>query len=122
MALLVGGGLALNLRILGVARGVPLARFALFLPWIRLGAVLAILSGIALLAGYPAKALTNWTFALKFGCLLLAAWLTFPLPVDDEAPRRRARWRAGAAIVLWLGGVATGKLLLYTYSMLLTTD
>lgn len=116
MALLVGGGIAVNLRILGVAQGVPLQRFAGFVPWMKLGTVLAIISGIGLLAGYPAKALTNWTFALKFACLIGAALLTFPITVKG------GKLRASAAIALWLGGVAVGKLLLYTYTMLLTTD
>lgn len=114
MALLVGGGLAINLRVLGVAGAVPLRSFAGFVPWMKLGAVLAIVSGLCLLAGYPAKALTNWTFALKFACLIGAAVLT--------STRQASKPRAAMAIALWLGGVAVGKLLLYTYSMLLTTD
>ena len=74
----------------------------------------AIISGICLLAGYPAKALTNWTFALKFACLIGAAALTTTMHASKH--------RAATAITLWLGGVAVGKLLLYTYTMLLTTD
>jgi len=116
MALLVGGGIAVNLRLLGVAGGTRLERFAAFFPYMRVGAVLAVLSGIGLLAGYPAKALTNWVFALKFALLVGAAMaLRFSWA-------RQSRPLAALSIALWLGGVAAGKLLLYTYSMLMTTD
>ena len=129
MALLVGGGVAVSLRVLGVASGARLERFAGFFPVMWLGAAMAIVSGLGLLAGYPAKALTNWVFALKFICLIGAAALVwrmgrdlFPLAARGEPLPPRARWMGAAALALWLGGVACGKLLLYTNSMLLTTD
>lgn len=129
MALLVGGGVAVSLRVMGVAGSTRMERFAAFFPYMKAGAVMAILSGIGLLLGYPAKALTNWIFALKFACLIGAALLVwrigrdaFPLAARGEAIPPRARWTAGAALALWLAGVACGKLLLYTNTMLLTTD
>jgi hypothetical protein len=129
MALLVGGGIAVSLRVLGVASGTRLERFAGFLPYMKLGAALAIVSGLGLLMGYPAKALTNWVFALKFAFLIGAALLVwrmardlFPLAARGEALPARARWMAAAALALWLGGIACGKLLLYTNTMLLTSD
>jgi hypothetical protein len=129
MALLVGGGIAVSLRVLGVASGTRLERFAGFFPYMKLGAAFAIVSGLGLLIGYPAKALTNWVFAMKFACLIGAALLVwrmardlFPLAARGEALPVRARWMAAAALALWLGGVACGKLLLYTNTMLLTSD
>jgi hypothetical protein len=129
MALLVGSGLAVSLRVLGVASGTRLERFAGLFPVMWLGAAMAAVSGLGLLAGYPAKALTNWVFALKFVCLGTAALLVwrmqremFPLAARGEARPARARVMAGAALALWLGGVACGKLLLYTNHILLTTD
>lgn len=129
MALLVGGGIALSLRVLGVAGGTRLERFAGFLPWMKLGAALAIVSGLGLLLGYPAKALTNWIFALKFACLIGAALVVrhiardvFPLAARGEEVPRRARWLAATALVLWFGSIAGGKLLLYTNSVLMASD
>ena len=126
MAFLVGGGIAVSLRVLGVAAGTRIERFRGFFPFMWLGAAMAAVSGIGLLAGYPAKALTNWLFALKFACLIGAALLVRQLgrdvmPKGDPVPPR-GRWMAVAALLLWLGGVASGKLLLYTNTMLLTTD
>ena len=129
MAFLIGGGIAVSLRVMGVASGARLERFSGFFPVMWIGAALAILSGIGLVAGYPAKALTNWVFALKFACLIGAALLMrhmsrafFPLAARDIALPGSARWTAVAALALWIGGVACGKLLLYTNTILLTTD
>jgi hypothetical protein len=129
MAFLVGGGIAVSLRVLGVASRARLERFRGFFPVMWLGAALAIVSGLGLLAGYPAKALTNWIFALKFASLIGAAVLVwrlsreaFPAAARGEPTSALSRWTAAAALALWLGGVASGKLLLYTNSVLLTTD
>jgi hypothetical protein len=126
MALLVGGGIAVSLGVLGVAARSRIEKFAGFFPVMWIGAAMAVLSGLALLAGYPAKALTNWVFALKFACLISASLLVwrmardiFPIAARDEALPPRARWMAGGALLLWAGGVACGKLLLYTNVMLL---
>ncbi len=129
MAFLVGGGIAIALRALGVASGARFERFRMFLPVMGFGAALAVVSGLGLLAGYPAKALTNWIFALKFVCLLGAVWLVrhiartaFPASARGEPLPRSVRWAAAGSLVLWLGGIASGKLLLYTNTLLLTTD
>ena len=126
MAMLVGGGVAVSLRALGVARGTRLQSWQALFPIMRVGAVLALVSGLGLLAGYPAKALTNWVFALKFACLMLAAVLVVQRARHNFAtgiePVGRARWQAMLALLAWLGAVAAGKLLLYTYSLLMTTD
>jgi len=129
MAFLVGGGVVVSLRTLGVASGTRLERFRGFFPVMWLGAVIAVISGLGLLAGYPAKALTNWIFALKFACLISAALLVRQIARDAFPPAAaglpvpaRAKWLAAAALALWFAGVASGKLLLYTNHMLLTTD
>ena len=129
MAFLVGGGVAITLRVLGIASGARLERFTGFIPFMWLGATLAAVSGLGLLAGYPAKALTNWIFALKFACLIGAALLirrlrreAFPIAARGEALPASARWTAAASLSLWFGGVACGKLLLYTNHLLFTAD
>jgi len=129
MAFLVGGGIVFSLRVLGVAKGARLERFAGFFPYMKLGAAMAVISGLGLLAGYPAKALTNWVFALKFLCLGAAAllvWLMarqfFPLAASGRPPPARAKWLGAACLALWIAGIACGKLLLYTNWILLTSD
>ena len=53
MALVAGMGAAINLRILGVAPGVPLTEMKRFLPFIWAGVWLCGASGIILLVAYP---------------------------------------------------------------------
>jgi len=129
MAFLIGGGIAVSLRTMGVARGAPLYQFSKFFPWMWFGAVLALFSGIALLLGYPAKALTNPVFALKFACFIAAALLTrrisrryMALSTVGEPVPSEARWVGAGALALWLGGVACGKLLLYTNTILMASN
>jgi hypothetical protein len=125
MALLAGGGIVVSLRILGVASAAPLHRFRGFFPVMWLGAALAIVSGILLLIAYPAKALTNPVFAIKFACLTAAALLqrrlaqrAFPAAALEQALPSGSRMQAAIALSLWLAGVAAGKLLLHTYTVL----
>jgi hypothetical protein len=108
-----------------VGKGAALHRFRGFFPVMWLGVALAIPSGVLLLLAYPAKALTNPVFAIKFACLITAALLVrvmargaFPAAGRDEAPPRGSRAIAVLALALWLGGVAAGKLLLHTYTIL----
>jgi uncharacterized membrane protein len=121
MAFLVGGGIAVSLRVFGVAAAVPLDRFVRFVPVVWVGGVLAVMSGIGLLIAYPAKTLTNWVFALKLACLVAAALLLRRM-VRSEALPVRAKAMAVVALLLWVGGLVCGKLLPYTYVMLTSPD
>lgn len=125
MGLLVGGGLAICLRVLGVASVAPLEKFRGFFPVMWVGLALAVVSGALLLIGYPAKALTNPVFAVKFACLIAAgvlmwrmARLLFPVAARGEALPSWSKWMAGAALALWIGGVFAGKFLPYTHHVL----
>ena len=118
MAFLVGGGIVICLRVLGIGKGAPLQKFRGFLPVMWMGAVLAIVSGVLLLSAYPAKALTNPIFGIKFACLIAASLLVRRM-LKDQAPPRPAT--GGIALGLWLAGVAAGKLLLHTYTVLTVT-
>src|SRR5688500_17295094 len=91
MALLVGGGIVISLRGLGVARGTQLVDFRVFLLVLWLGTILAVASGALLLSAYPAKALTNPVFAFKFGCLILAA-LLLRVQLRKTDPSPQLRW------------------------------
>ncbi len=128
MALLIGGGVVVSLRIAGVLANTRMERFRGFFPVMWVGAGLAIPSGVALLIGYPAKALTNPVFGLKFACLIGAALLVrfaarrfFPLAERGEALPGNARRVGIAALALWLGAVAAGKMLLHTYTILMVS-
>lgn len=128
MAFLIGGGLIVSLRVAGVMANTQMEKFRGFFPVMWVGAALAIPSGVTLLLGYPAKALTNPVFGLKFACLIGAAALDwyaarrfFPVAAQGEVLPVNARWIGVAALVLWLSGVAAGKLLLHTYTILMVS-
>ena len=63
---LAGGGMILALRAIGFAQGVPYRALGWFVPVMAWGGFVASVSGGLLLAGYPAKALTNM-MSVDFG-------------------------------------------------------
>jgi hypothetical protein len=126
MGFLVGTGIAVSLRILGIAKGVPLSLLIRLVPVMKFGLTAAIVSGALLVVGYPAKALTNPLFYIKLliltGALLLTAMLlrtAQELKEPIHQANDRMRKVAFVCLLLWLGGVTAGKFLAYTNTMLL---
>lgn len=72
LALLVGANMIVDLRILGVARELPLAPLRRFFPIMWAGFALNVVTGILLVIAYPTKALTNPVFYLKLGLIAAA--------------------------------------------------
>jgi hypothetical protein len=124
LGLLAGLNGALDLRVLGVAPGVPLDAFSRFRPVMWLGLWLNVLTGIALLIGYPTKALTNPVFYLKLG--LIAAGLVVLVSllrrVAGAAPTRQAKLLAVASLLIWTATITAGRLLAYTCNRLLVDE
>ena len=125
MAFAAGLAAVLDLRILGVARGVPLAAFRRFLPVLWAGFWLNAASGVLLMVGYPTKALTNPVFYLKL--LLIGVAMVLLVRIgrliehgDTAAPAvaRTLRRLAIASLVCWSGAITAGRLLAYTYTRL----
>jgi hypothetical protein len=128
MGFLAGIASMLNLRILGVAAQVPLARLAAFLPVAWLALVVNVVSGVLLLIGYPTKALTNPVFYIKMACIAVALWALFylrrhvllaPQPAL-AAGSGRVRLLAALATFLWVAAIVTGRLLAYTHTRLMS--
>ena len=127
LGLIAGLNVALDLRILGFAARIPIPEFRRFVPLMWLGLWLNITSGLALLAAYPTKALTNPVFYLKLG-LIVAALLILkvvrrrlliegmPLPMSVSG---KLRMLATASLVCWAGAITAGRLLAYTYTRLM---
>jgi hypothetical protein len=95
--------------------------------WLGFG--INLLSGLALLAAYPAKALTNWVFFAKLTAVALGLWvlqrLKGELAVTDGITREvtaRARHLAMSSLLLWAATIFAGRLLAYTYTILLASD
>jgi hypothetical protein len=88
------------------------------------------LSGLALLAAYPAKALTNWVFFAKLLCIAIALWVLRRLKGElavaggtaEHDVSTRARRLALASLLLWTATIFAGRLLAYTHHILLASE
>lgn len=120
MALAAGSAAAIGLRLLGVARQIPLASLRELVPVAWIGLLLNILSGILLVVAYPTKALTNPIFYLKLLVIMAAATLVRHLDrrllAIDAAPRKLV---PTTLLVLTALAIVTGRLLPYTYRHLM---
>ena len=126
LALLAGLSVALDLRVLGVARPIPVTVFTRFVPVMWLGLWMNLFSGIALVIAYPTKALTNPVFYLKLG--LIAAGLVMlramlrPLRTAQPQDTRAMRVLATASLVAWAATITAGRLLAYTCRRLMVDE
>lgn len=125
IATLFGSVLALDLRLLGLWRRVPLA--ALERPTLTLAAcgfAVAVASGVTLLSANGSEYVGNPFLALKFSAIglglanivaaqFLPAWRT--RAVEPHAPRQRFALQVvgGTSLACWLGAVAAGRMIGY---------
>jgi hypothetical protein len=128
MGFAVGINAAIDLRILGVAAGVPLADMRRFVPFLWFGFWMNAVSGVLLLIGYPTKALTNPVFYLKLA-LIAAGMVLFvrisrrvfgdpqytQSGVPSPQPLRRL---AIVSLFCWTAAITAGRFLAYTYTRL----
>ena len=121
LGLLAGLNAALDLRLLGVARGIPPMVFVRLLPMMWIGLWVNLLSGLALLLAYPTKALTNPVFYLKLGLIAIALGILRALVRairSGESVQSRTRTLAALSLLVWAGAIAAGRLLAYTCTRL----
>jgi len=129
MGFAVGINAALDLRILGVAPGVPVGEMRRFVPVLWFGFWLNAVSGVLLLIGYPTKALTNPLFYLKLALIAVGMVLFVRIgrrvfrdgveldTLEPEASHRLRRL-AIVSIMCWSGAIFAGRFLAYTYTRL----
>ena len=120
---------AVALRLLGIARGVPVAMFEKFYPVFWSALALNIASGLLLLDAYPYKAFTNPVYYAKLSLIGFGVYLAVKI---RDGVLRAPVWRTGAVAVLqnakllgamsllcWAGVLIAGRMLAYTYKWLL---
>lgn len=126
LALLVGVVGLLDLRLLGVAKAVPIAALHRMLPWGILGFGLCVATGYVFVAGDsfqdPIVYFTNLSFQLKMLCVALAglnAVLFYvtglgrrieQLGAGASAPLG-AKVIAGSSLVLWIAVIYFGRMI-----------
>jgi hypothetical protein len=133
MALLIGTIGILDLRVLGFAKGLPIARLEALVP-VAIGAFFAnAATGILFVVANPDGGanvyLLNLAFQIKISLILIAginaiafyftgiARRTAALGPLDEAPAN-AKLIAGTSIVLWIFVIMFGRLIMYNDTLL----
>jgi hypothetical protein len=127
LAMVAGVSIAIDLWVLrgGTPSALPNMLGLTRTMWLGFG--INLVSGVALLLAYPAKALTNGVFYLKMALVLLAVYIATSIN-RELSPARPAhapvavaldlrRW-AFASLATWAAAIVTGRLLAYTHSVL----
>ena len=128
--LIAGTAAAVALRLLGVARGVPVALFEKFYPVLWLALALNVASGLLLLDAYPYKAFTNPMFYAKLSLIALGVYLAVRIRDDvlrapvwqnlgQTAGLQSTKLFAVISLACWASALVAGRLLAYTYKWLL---
>ena len=123
MGLLAGTSAAIDLRILGVASGIPLVPLQRFYPMMWLALAINAVTGILMVIGYPTKQLTNPLFYIKLSLVTLAVWLVYRIGAEvlraadpgSKAVTVRAKLLAAASLATWISLIIAGRLLEYTH-------
>ena len=121
LGLLVGASAVVDLRLLGVARTVPLEPLGRFFGVMWLGFWINAVSGVLLLIADASTKLINPVFYIKLLCVGLA--MTCLWRIDRTVFRGAAADGAGiprgvqalalASLVFWIGATTFGRLLAY---------
>jgi hypothetical protein len=122
LVLLFGCAGIYDLRLLGVARALPVAPLQRLMPYAVLGFVINLATGIVLFAGNPFQYVSNVTFGLKMLFIALAglnamvfyaagvARRVEPIAAGESAPLA-AKMIAATSLFLWIGVMYWGRML-----------
>ena len=123
MSLLIGTIVLLDLRMLGMAKKLPLLSLHQLVPWGVLGFAINLITGILFFAGNPYRYVHNISFVLKLLFIFLAGInvLVFYLNVfrdtesvgsGDDAPMS-AKIIAAISLFLWVGIMGLGRMITF---------
>lgn len=126
LALLVGGNVVIDLRLLGVVPDTPIPPLKQLFPVMWTGFALNAASGTLLLIAYPTKQLTNPVFYIKLTMIALAIWMMVRIKsrvfndagLSESAMTATGKTMAKWSLVFWLGAITAGRLLAYTFRYL----
>jgi uncharacterized membrane protein len=122
LTLLFGSIAAWDLRLLGVARSVPIAAFHRLVPFAVIGFAVNASSGMFFLMTAPDQYVYNPAFHVKMACVILAGLnvMIFYLAIfrrvtDAQAPTRRVPGAVSGAVslVLWMVVIICGRLITF---------
>lgn len=125
LALLFGSIVVLDLRLLGLSRGISVRKLATHvLPWTAASFALIVPSGLAMFVAHASDFIGNPVFLLKMGLIFAAGINAAVLHAGplrsaagwdvDADPPAVARLAGGISLLLWAAVIACGRLLAYT--------
>jgi hypothetical protein len=125
IGLLFGSIVVVDLRLVGLGRGISAAKLAaLAVPWTLTGFVLAACSGLLMFSAHAEDFIENRVFLIKMSLIFVggmnALWLHLGPFARAGAwdvggvPPAVVRFAGGVSIALWLCVIACGRLLAYT--------
>jgi len=118
LAFAAGVGVAMALRALGVAPGLPLPAMRSLQPLFYSALGVNAVSGVGLVLNNPAKWLVDPLFYVKLSLLLFAlidTQLLVRRTFAAAATVAHSRALAIASLLLWAGAITAGRLLAYPY-------
>ena len=130
LAFLVGISGATAMRILGVARSMPLEPMEDFFPLMYVGFWINAVTGTVLLSLYPTKFFMDATLYIKLGAVTAAVIIIRKLQahvfggganLDTATGSKKAKMLAGTLLAVWLIATTAGRLMAYTLPTKLQT-
>jgi len=123
LSMLIGAVGLFDLRMLGLARGIPMGALHRMIPWGIGGYVLNVTTGILFVTSAPDQYLYNPAFQIKLALMVLAGlnvlfFYRFVFArvsasaAEAEAPRS-AKAAAAISLACWIGVVVCGRLITY---------
>jgi hypothetical protein len=124
MAVLVGACWLIDLRVLGISRGIPLSDMRWAFRAVAIGLFVNLCTGVLLFIKNATSWGTAMPFLIKMALVIASAATILPIrryvlsssagetAIGDSA-QSRARLLAIASIVAWAGAVTAGRLLAY---------
>jgi hypothetical protein len=121
LSLMFGGLLIVDLRLLGFIRGIPIRAALAFLPFVIVGFLINLATGIEFFVSDPFMYWPNPAFKLKMFLILMAGLNALVFTVmdhshvlslrDDESTGTFTKATAGLSLGLWLAVLLLGRLL-----------
>jgi hypothetical protein len=122
LTLLFGSIAAWDLRLLGIAKHIPLVAFHRLVPWAVIGFAINAVSGSLFLMTVPNQYVYNPAFLLKMACLLIAGMnvaifyaALFRVLPSRAAPRHEslARISGAVSLALWIIVIVCGRMITF---------
>ncbi len=117
IAFSAGPSVAIDLRILGFARRLPLPPLDAFFKVIWIAFAVNAASGAVLFASDATAKLANPAFIVKMTCVLIAIVITVMIRRrvfgDSQNHAGTSRYLAVASIVCWFGAITAGRFIAY---------